>query len=120
MCDGNDCTLREDCLRYIDEESFTHQNKFTEAPFKNNSCGYFYGVVTSMSITEKEKTSKFILQDGDKLTDGEIHKMTAQWELGNLVGDKRRLLMYYNALVEAKSRIKELVIRIKEYENTTN
>ena len=42
MCKGKDCPLKETCYRYTAESS-DYQSYFTEVPFENDKCEFYWG-----------------------------------------------------------------------------
>ena len=59
MCKGDNCALKEQCLRFKGE-SGSYQSYFKISPIIDNNCDFYYPIVEDTPLTEKEEYAKFL------------------------------------------------------------
>jgi len=56
MCLGNNCPLKETCLRFKGERNPYGQSMFTKVPLKeDNTCDYYYEISKKTLLTKEEE-----------------------------------------------------------------
>jgi hypothetical protein len=59
MCEGTDCPLKENCLRFKGERNPYSQSYFTEVPFKDGKCEFYWKITPETPLTEEEEWDEF-------------------------------------------------------------
>ena len=59
-CKGTNCTLKNDCYRFIVHSTSYTQSFFTDIPYKDGKCDMFWKMNDKLPMTEKEEYKQFM------------------------------------------------------------
>lgn len=60
MCKGGECPLKETCYRYKAESEKYGQSYFTEPPYSNEECDYYWPMITDKKQTDERAGFKVL------------------------------------------------------------